>query len=37
MKLVKYGYEKEVTCSKCRATLLYVPQDVYHTSDLGNE
>lgn len=37
MKVIKLGHEKEVSCPKCRTTLLYTPQDVYHTSDLDNE
>ena len=37
MKVIKQGYEKEVFCPNCKTTLLYAPQDVYHTSDLGNE
>ena len=37
MKVIKQGYEKEISCPKCKSRLLYVPRDIHLTSDLSNE
>ncbi len=37
MKVLKKGFENEITCPKCRAVLLYVSNDIYHCGDLEGD
>ena len=37
MKVLKKGYEKEVICPHCKATLLYINTDVHLGSDIEGD
>ena len=37
MKVLRKGFEKEVTCPKCKAVLLYVKQDIHLIGDMEND
>lgn len=37
MKIIRKGYEKEVTCPGCKALLYYVTKDIHLVGDMeGN-
>ena len=38
MKIIRKGYEKEVTCPRCKALLYYVTKDIHLVEDMeGND
>jgi len=37
MKVIRKGYEKEITCPKCGSLLLYVQEDIDLVGDMEGE
>lgn len=37
MRIIKYGYEKEVTCPKCNTRLAYDSSDIHIVGDMEGD
>lgn len=37
MKVLRKGFEKEVTCHRCKAVLLYTHQDIDYVGNMEGE
>ena len=37
MKVIRHGYEKEVVCPKCKASIVYESSDVHMVGDMEGE
>lgn len=37
MKVIQHGYEKEVVCPKCKATIVYDSSDIHLVGDMEGD